>query len=146
MLVIRSLCSYVKCIQNTVSTALSLQGEQCVRTDHCSKNTTIIQDCPPAEDNSYPSPVRAQHAWMCHWWSLMEVSFRNWEISATVIHSLTSCLLAKISRPAFFKSLGERRRKTITNLPSETEDVTANRWVASPSKKTICECCRLVSI
>lgn len=39
----------------------------------------------------------------------MEVSFRNWEISATVMHSFTSCLLAKISNPAFFKSLGERR-------------------------------------
>lgn len=99
------------CIQNTVSRALSLKGEQCVRIDYCSKNNKIIQDCPPTEDNSYPSPVRAQHAWMCHWWSLIEVSFRNWEISATVIHSLTSCLLAKISKPAFFKSLGKEEKR-----------------------------------
>ena len=53
---------------------------------------------------SYPSPVRAQHAWICHWWSLIEVSFKNWEISATVMHPLTSCLLAKISNPAFLRS------------------------------------------
>lgn len=56
------------------------------------------------EKASYPSPVRAQHAWICHWWSLIEVSFKNWEISATVMHSLTSCLLAKISNPAFLRS------------------------------------------
>lgn len=52
----------------------------------------------------YPSPVRAQQAWMCHWWSLIEVSWRLWEISATVIQPFTSCLLAKINKPAFFRS------------------------------------------
>lgn len=56
------------------------------------------------QNTSYPSPVRAQHAWMCHWWSLIDVSFRNWEISATVMQFLTSCLLAKMSKPAFLKS------------------------------------------
>lgn len=78
----------------------------CAKPKHHSKTPRGI----PMDTNpSHPSPVRAQQAWMCHWWSLIEVSFRNWEISATVMHSFTSCLLAKISNPAFFKSWGDRR-------------------------------------
>lgn len=62
---------------------------------------------------SHPSPVSAQQAWMCHWWSLTEVSWRLWEISATDMQPFTSCLLAKISSPAFLKSwrADERQQK-----------------------------------
>ena len=60
--------------------------------------------------NSHPSPVRAQQAWMCHWWSLTEVSWRLWEISVTDMQPFTSCLLAKINNPAFLKSWSADRR------------------------------------
>lgn len=60
--------------------------------------------------SSHPSPVRAQQAWMCHWWSLTEVSWRLWEISATDMQPFTSCLLAKINSPAFLKSFGRDKR------------------------------------
>lgn len=53
---------------------------------------------------SHPSPVRAQQAWMCHWWSLTEVSCRLCEISATDMQPFTSCLFAKTNSPAFLKS------------------------------------------
>lgn len=64
-----------------------------------------------SECTSHPSPVRAQQAWMCHWWSLTEVSWRLWEISATDMQPFTSCLLAKISSPAFLKSWRQRKRR-----------------------------------
>ena len=72
--------------------------------------------------SSHPSPVRAQQAWMCHWWSLTEVSWRLWEISATDMQPFTSCLLAKINSPAFLKSWRrdkrhQKRRKTFNILP-----------------------------
>lgn len=71
-----------------------------VSRDHLIFSRDIIHSSPWHN----PSPVRAQHAWICHWWSFIDVSFKNWEISATVMHSLTSCLLAKISNPAFLRS------------------------------------------
>lgn len=52
------------------------------------------------EGGTDPSPVRAQQPWICHGWSLMALSVRNWEISAVVMESFTSCLLAKISTEA----------------------------------------------
>ena len=51
--------------------------------------------------------MRAQQACMCQPWSLMEVRLRCWVISAAVMDPLTSCLLAKIRTPDFFKSYGE---------------------------------------
>lgn len=53
---------------------------------------------------SHPSPVRAQQAWMCHWWSLTAVSCRLCEISATDMQPFTSCLLANTRSPAFLRS------------------------------------------
>lgn len=38
-----------------------------------------------------PSPVRAQHGWMCQSWPLMRCSARDSVISATVIASRRSC-------------------------------------------------------
>lgn len=51
---------------------------------------------------------------MCHWWSLTDVSWRLCEISATVMQPFTSCLLAKISSPAFLKSWRAEARKYAT--------------------------------
>lgn len=97
--------------KNLSATLLLRREQRVLKPTTTAKTWKSFQTPLLQRNNSYPSPVRAQHAWMCHWWSLIEVSFRNWEISATVIHSLTSCLLAKISKPAFFKSLGGRKKK-----------------------------------
>ena len=56
----------------------------------------------------YPSPVRAQHAWTCQPWSLIEVRLRCWDISAALIDPFTSCLLANMSTPEPFSSYGGR--------------------------------------
>ena len=42
----------------------------------------------------YPSPVRAQQAWICHLCFFIDVRFSWRDISAAVIDPLTSCLLA----------------------------------------------------
>jgi hypothetical protein len=57
---------------------------------------------------THPSPVRAQQPWMCHGWSLMALRVRNWEISAVVIESFTSCLLAKIRTEASRSACGQK--------------------------------------
>jgi hypothetical protein len=54
--------------------------------------------------STYPSPVSAQHDWMCHGWSLIELRVRYLEISAAVMHPFISCLFAKIRTAAFLKS------------------------------------------
>lgn len=48
----------------------------------------------------YPSPVNAQHPWICHLCFFIEVRFNNREISAALIEPFTSCLLAYISTAA----------------------------------------------
>lgn len=60
---------------------------------------------------THPSPVRAQHPWICHGWSLMELRVRNLEISEVDMESLTSCLLANINTAALRKSW-ERKERT----------------------------------
>lgn len=81
--------------------------------------------------SSHPSPVRAQQAWMCHWWSLTEVSWRLWEISATDMQPFTSCLLAKINSPAFLKSWSadkkEERVKKCRFFPGHTLCIRVHR-------------------
>lgn len=53
---------------------------------------------------THPSPVRAQHPWICHLCFLMEVRLRSLEISAAVIEPFTSCLLAYTSTAALESS------------------------------------------
>ena len=53
---------------------------------------------------THPSPVKAQQAWMCQPWSLMDVRFRCCEISAADMEPFISCLLAYINTAAFRKS------------------------------------------
>ena len=53
---------------------------------------------------THPSPVRAQHACMCHPWSLTDVKLSCCEISAAVIAPFKSCLLANIRMAALRRS------------------------------------------
>ena len=52
----------------------------------------------------YPSPVSAQHAWICHPWLRMDWRLRSFEISAALKQPLTSCLLAKTKILALLSS------------------------------------------
>lgn len=59
---------------------------------------SVVMQC------THPSPVRAQQACTCQEWAVMELRVRHWEISATVIESFMSCLLARTRIAAFCRS------------------------------------------
>lgn len=77
------------------------QCDSCRHVDHThtDKGKGEFKEC-----ETHPSPVRAQHAWMCHGCVVMELSVRHLEISAAVMEPFTSCLLARIRIDAFCRS------------------------------------------
>lgn len=67
---------------------------------------------------THPSPVKAQQAWTCQEWVVIESSVRHWEISAAVIEPFTSCLLAKTRMAAFCRSYVQTREEGLPTLLS----------------------------
>ena len=64
----------------------------------------ILQPLNERSSRSYPSPVSAQHACICHLCFRIDCRLSCLEISAADMHPLTSCLLAKTRMLARFNS------------------------------------------